>query len=445
MTAQDRQIWTDLWNKSGGDISTLTPEEQATYLKHRLADMLGSGSWFQSKIAGMIGAVVVFLNKSFFQKILISWATTAVMWSFHAMVKASPGRAFDLMKKINQAYYSPPAAWAAFIAGYIEQMTGSKISLDDIVGGPVGASGRAAIEKLGEAFVTPLLGLIMPQPPITPQDGVDAAERYLGVNLQFQMSSWFLHVMGDMMSFGIFKSLKDLPNAISWSFGLGWLSWLVMGTPFQMGISDPLREHFNRVYKPSRFSVSQNIEAFRKGYITSSEFVDNCRFLGWDDTKIEMLYKMSRKEITEASLKKLYSWGVIDKNDVKQEVEGRGYTGAAVDAIVFMITNERLIDCRDDLLKELENLYVAGEMTTTSMKDAYTRAGFNSNEISLKVQTLDAEKHRKSTLSDSDIANAVEKNLMAWAQGRTILQNRGYTRSDADIFLKLRIPKSLWI
>lgn len=383
--------------------------------------------------------------KDWILKPMATFTSVIFMWGFHALVSASPGRAFELMKKISASYFSPPEEWAGFIAAYMEQMTGAKISIEDIIGGGASGAGRAATEKLGEAFVTPLLNLIMPEPPITPQDGVDAAERYLGVNLQFQMSAWFLHVLGDMQSFGIFKSLKDLPNAISWSFGLGWLSWLVMGTPFQMGISDPLREHFNRVYKPMRFSVAQNIEALQKDLITASEFVDNMRFLGWTDEKVNQLYILGKKEVSEASLKTFYNLGIISSEDVKREVKGRGYSDAWATLLTQLITKDREIDQRDKLLSEMENLFVYGDLNESLLRDAYARTGWKEPEVNLAIQKLEAEKQHRSLLSDADLANAVEHDLMAWAQARATLIARGWKRADADIFMKLRIPEAKWL
>jgi hypothetical protein len=385
------------------------------------------------------------LAKDWVLKPLASATSILFMWGFHALVRASPGRAFELMKRISASYFTPPEEWAGFIAAYMEQMTGAKISIEDIIAGGASGAGRAATEKLGEAFVTPLLNLIMPEPPITPKDGVDAAERYLGVNLQFQMSAWFLHVLGDMQSFGIFKSLKDLPNAISWSFGLGWLSWLVMGTPFQMGISDPLREHFNRVYKPERFSVAQNTEALQKGLITAQEFVDNMRFLGWTDDRIQILYQLAKKDPSEANLKKLYNLGILTEEEVKREVKARGYSDAWTNLLTQLITRDREVDQRDKLLSELENLFVNGVVDESIIRDGYSRAGWKEREIELAIQKLEAEKTRRSQLSNTDIANAVEKDLMAWSEGREILMRRGFSRKDAEIFMKLRIPEGKWL
>jgi len=368
-------------------------------------------------------------------------AAVLAIWAFHALVKASPGRAFELMQRIGDAYYTPPQQWASFISSYMERMTGGRIDLDEIIR----TGGRSAMESLGETFLNPMLGLIMADPPMTPEKGIDAAERYLGVNLQFQMSAWFLHVLGDMMSFGIFKSLKDLPNAISWSFGLGWLSWLVMGTPFRKSIADPLDEHFNRVYKPSRLTVAQNIEAFQKGFITEQEFIDNMYFLGYDESKIEVLYNISLKDPGDANIKRLYELGVLSESDVKREIQHKGYSGAWADLLTQLITKDREIKERDRLLNEIENLYVVGETSRGELADAYSRAGWNSREVDLVLSRLDAEKRRRNVLSDSDLANAVEKGLMSYSEARKRLIQRGWEGREADIFLRIRIPEEKWL
>jgi len=397
----------------------------------------------------MIGKTIAgfFINlaKNWILKPLATVFSVVFMYSFHALVKASPGRAFDLMKRISSAYYTPPEEWAGFIAQYMEQMTGGKISIEDIVKAGAGGSGRQAMEILGETFLKPMLGMIMPEPPVKPEDGIDAAERYLGMNLQFQMSAWFLHVLGDMMSFGIFKSLKDLPNAISWSFGLGWLSWLVMGTPFRYAIQDPLDWHFKRVYKPTRLTVSQAIEAWQKGLMTSADLVAELRWAGYNDANIEHLVNISKKEISESVLTKLYQEHLITDTELEREIKGKGYSDTFAALISELHLKDREIDQRNKLLSQLEDLYVRGVLDDAVLRDAYRRANWNDREADIAIERLNAEKVKRSQLSDTDIANAVEKDLLAWAEGRDMLMARGWSRREAEIFMKLRIPEKKWV
>ena len=385
------------------------------------------------------------LAKNWILKPLATVFSVIFMYSFHALVKASPGRAFQLMKKISSTYYTPPREWAGFISSYMEQMTGGKIDLDEIIEAGAGGSGRRAMELLGEKFLQPMLAMIMPEPPIKPEDGIDAAERYLGMNLQFQMSAWFLHVLGDMMSFGIFKSLKDLPNAISWSFGLGWLSWLVMGTPFRYAIQDPLDEHFKRVYKPTKLTVSQLIEAWQKGLMSSTDLVENLRWLGYNDANIEYLVNISKKEIPESILTKLYQEHLITDDELQREIKGKGYSDTFAALISQLHLKDREIEQRNKLIAQLEDLYVRGVVDQAVMRDAYRRANWNDREADIAIERLNAEKVKRSQLSDSDIANAVEKDLLPWAEARDILMARGYSRRDADLFIKLRVPNQKWV
>ncbi len=148
----------------------------------------------------------------------------AAMWALRAVVMTHPEVAMRIVEKIAEVAYTPPAAWAEFVDSYVEQMTGETIDIESLMKQGVRVGGRQVMEKLGEAFLTPMLGLILPEPPLDFYKGVDTAERFLGVNLQFQLNAWLLHLVGDIVSLGKLKSLKDLPNAISWSYGIGWLS-----------------------------------------------------------------------------------------------------------------------------------------------------------------------------------------------------------------------------
>jgi len=188
---------------------------------------------------GWLTAAVISFLKNIIRKSILNPIAAVVsvlsMMAFHGVTSLYPGRAADLMRTIADIYFTPPPEWAGFVSGYMERLTGDKIDITDIIYQGFGKGSGGAIEAIGHKFLHPMLNLIQPKKSkITPDDGVIGAERFLGTNLQFQIGAWLLHLIGDTVSFGALKSLKDLPNALSWSFGIGWLSWLVMGTPFRI-------------------------------------------------------------------------------------------------------------------------------------------------------------------------------------------------------------------
>ncbi|GAI68280.1 unnamed protein product, partial [marine sediment metagenome] len=211
-------------------------------------------------------------------KIITFFVSVVTTQAFHAFLQNNPDEAAKLWEKITTTFFEADPVWLEAVGKYMRSLTGFEVDVSDITTG-LFTSGEA----LGEAFLYPMLNLILPggfteaeggrpqEAKLRPEDGLEGAERFLGTNLRFQMQAWWLHVLGDMQSFGMFKSLKDLPNAISWSYGLGWLSWLVMGVPFRMGISEPLEKYFNLIYRPTELTRKMLIDAMM------------ANFIDWDD------------------------------------------------------------------------------------------------------------------------------------------------------------------
>jgi len=170
------------------------------------------------------------------------------MWGFKTIIRRYPDEATNIAKEISNLYFTAADSWVLFAKSYMEQMTGEFITQDivnDLIGKPINLTGKEIAQRIGKAFLTPMFNMIMPgtkdwynyrtergfpkgtpytfEKVLNPSDGLLGAERFLGMNLQFQLQAWMLHFIGDTVSFGSMKSLKDVPNAISWSYGSGWL------------------------------------------------------------------------------------------------------------------------------------------------------------------------------------------------------------------------------
>ena len=200
--------------------------------------------YFEGKVTSFLSAIG---NKGVMAPLLGAFSAF-VMWGFSYLVRRYPEEATNIAKRISNLYFSAADSWVLFAKGYMEQMTGEFITqdiVDDLIGKPINLTGKEMAQRIGKAFLTPMFNMIMPgtkdwynyrtergfpkgtpytfEKVLNPSDGLLGAERFLGMNLQFQLQAWMLHFIGDTVSFGSMKSLKDLPNAISWSYGIGWL------------------------------------------------------------------------------------------------------------------------------------------------------------------------------------------------------------------------------
>jgi len=357
------------------------------------------------------------------------------MWALRAVVMTHPEVAMRIVEKIAEVAYTPPAAWAEFVDSYVEQMTGETIDIESLMRQGVRVGGRQVMEKLGEAFLTPMLGLILPDPPLDFYKGIDTAERFLGVNLQFQLNAWLLHLVGDIVSLGKLKSLKDLPNAISWSYGIGWLSWLILGEPFRITTVEPLKKGLNKIYTPEILSVSEAIKAWFAGFIDQHELQETLLQHGYSPKLIEVLVNLAEKEFSDADLKKLYEERVITEADIDRELAIKGYGPWRRRYLTQLITKDRILKLRDKLLDRAMDLYVKGKITESQLRSYLDLAKYNPQEQKLVIDLLNLEKAKNATPTDAEIKRAYEKGYISYAEAKSMLLDRGWDERWADIIL----------
>ena len=390
-------------------------------------------------IVVLITTFFAFLAKDWVVKAIATAFSTMYMWSFHGIVKLFPEEAFKLMGQISRNYFTPPSEWAGFINGYIKQMTGSDINIEQITKRGAKFAGKEAATALGKAFMDPMLGLILPTPSEVHTDPMGGANRFMSTNLQFQMNAWLLHVMGDMVSFGAFKSLKDLPNAISWSFGLGWLSWLVMGPPFRFGIVEPMEKVFNKIYTPYNFTQVQAGQLARHGLLSFDGYIEACLNIGIHPQQAAYLFQVQERELPDAWLTKFVQLGQISFDEVKQELTRRGFSKERAGMITRFILDSRKLDLTEKVVAAAADRYKEGILERRELERYYRQIGYNSVEIELAVTVLDLEKSRRRLLTPAQVSSLVTKARIPRVQGLEYLTARiGYTTEDAEHILFLQ-------
>ena len=398
----------------------------------------GLTKWFKDRWEDLKGWFKKHKPKSII-KFLRGLPATAIgylaMWALRGIFLVHPEVAYRIVNKISEYFYTPPTMWAAFVNSYMRQMTGKDIDMEALTRLGAAVGGRSVMERLGETFLAPMLGLIMPEPPLNFYKGLDTAERFLGVNLQFQLNAWLLHLIGDIVTLGKLKSLKDLPNAISWSYGIGWLSWLILGEPFRITTTDPLRRGLNEIYQPELLTPSEAIKAWYAGLITSSELTKELKQHGYNEKRIETLVNLAEKEFTDADLKTLYQEGCITEDDIEREFQIRGYGPWRRRYLTQLITKARTLKLRDKLLDRAMDLYVLGKITETQLRNYLDLAHYNPHEQQLVIDLLNLEKAKKATPTDSEIKKAFEKGYISYAEAKGMLLNRGWDERWADIIL----------
>ena len=369
-------------------------------------------------------------------KPLTTLGSMAFMWMFHAIMKMSGVEGWKMINKIQELYFVKPKEWAPWVASYITEMTGQKFNEEELVGMRSDAITSEFMKAFSHKVMSSILNTIVPKGRITEDKGQQAAENFMSTNLQFQMSAWLLHLLGDVHSFGMFKSLKDLPNAISWAFGIGWLSWLVMGTPFQVSIVTPLRWKYNAYLRPTRMNNTQLLQAYRMGEIDAEKFNYEMEQQGWREEDIPILYNLTEKPYSSSELKNSYLNGWIDEKTAIMELQRSGYSSFRAKGILNYWRYEHLRSLQEKVYNEYVDLYINYKVNRSDLEVLAKQLYPDPTARELVLNLADMKKAKARVLSYYQIREAMRKGVMGVATAKKRLLNIGYSDEDANILIR---------
>ncbi|RLI81679.1 MAG: hypothetical protein DRP01_10665, partial [Archaeoglobales archaeon] len=218
----------------------------------------------------------------------------------------------------------------------------------------------------------------------------------------------FVTVVGDLNTLGaIFDTLGKtrilgsklgldamgrLVTNISWTFGLGWLTWIVMGPIFRYGIAQPITRELRKRVRDRDLTLSQIQELLRRGIEGLERFRERCVELGYKDRDIDKLIELSYRLLTLTDLRRLYEHGKITYEQFVGELSALGYHP---DKLEEKLESE-LLSVRGSELRsyvsEVEDLFVAGYRSEDELVKAYDFAGY---EPLVKQLRLYRAQHRK--------------------------------------------------
>jgi len=395
---------------------------------------------------------------------MVGFASTMVAYGFNYLVSRYPAEAQNIAARIMNTWQRASGAWVLFAKSYMEQLTGETFSDDVIqalIGNKLNLTANEMSARIGKEFLAPMFNMIMPGTPdwnkiradanlpesaqyapvkiLNPSDGLLGAERFLGVNLQFQLQAWMLHFIGDTVSMGSMKSLKDLPNAISWSYGIGWLSWLVMGTPFQITIADPLRKLLNMLYRPTTLTTAQAIDAWKSGYIDDETFYGIMREAGYPDNLIPTLVNQGTQRFSMSLLHDSYLTGRTDWNTVARELQRSGFDEMRIGYLKTIWELER----HDDLLKkwasECIDSFEKGFIKVDELRKALQTAGWEDVEIGspidLQIEISKQKREKQGQFTKSEVQTLWKQCRITEDSALTFLTRTGMTEFNAKLLL----------
>src|SRR5713226_10095674 len=240
-----------------------------------------------------------------------------------------------------------PEFWD-LVAAVTTDITGVEVDAEELKKTRQGAGRINVMEKVGaqifdllaQEFVTPpgkvTAGKQTFQPgsgigglpafTISPEQGVEAARRFMGYGMSFAVREANVGVMGEVLSVGFLKNFRDYGENMVANLAIGRLMRIALRPLMTTLIADPLNQALNKQYHPKLLNESQVVTLFNHGLIDQATLFEELERQGSDAQRIRALVEVLKTHISPDDLELLWRYGVLSRGDAASKLTAQGFS-----------------------------------------------------------------------------------------------------------------------
>ena len=228
-------------------------------------------------------------------------------------------------------------------------------------------------EAIWGSFYEWLLEMFMPKGPVSFKDAVHYSVEFFTIAGDFNVLATIFDLIGHTEILGSklpANAVSFFIRNISWTFGIGWLTWVVMGPVLRHSIADPYDKEVRKITRPADFTVSQIEDLYEHGVAKLEEFVERLVELGYADDKIMMLYELIKKRVLREEARryvtdvaKAYVKGYVSESTLWDAISLAYWTD---DEKAFRLMEENIrkaVEITDLRVKEIEKAFKDGKIS----------------------------------------------------------------------------------
>lgn len=161
--------------------------------------------------------------------------------------------------------------------------------------------------------------------PLTPEQGVKAAQSLLGFVLSFSVRQGNVAVLTDALSWHLLGQMREYGEQMAQNLGLSRLVRQAMRPFIQTLIANPFQEGLNRQYRPHTMDAKQIANAYIRGEIDRSDYADRLKGLGYKDHDIDLLISDTYNRLPFRDVFILHENGIISDSDMQSRIAALGF------------------------------------------------------------------------------------------------------------------------
>ena len=272
---------------------------------------------------------------------------------------------------------------------------------------------REPFEVVGAGLWDAVVGAIQYGGEADSNKAKESARRLIGLVTGMSVAPGLLSTAIETVSFGKIKNAGEAFRNVYWNLGLGFLTWQTLGDLFGATISNPLKEEYQGIYRPNRFSLSQLQDLYGLGYISVDDFRSRLAKLGYRDRDIDYVVALSYRHLSQGDIFDAYNKGLINRNQLELRLRGLGYDPSDISILIELHRPEDASDQAKMLLSTVKNAFKEHFISAGQFRSYLGQMGYSETEIELELQLLSmSDDEQIKTLAVSQVREAYMHNVI---------------------------------
>jgi len=216
-----------------------------------------------------------------------------------------------------------------------------------------------------------LIAWMAPLKPVTFQEGLEHGKRFLFIIGSINTIGSMFALLGDVEIFGCRLSGRELGRALTnfaWTFGIGWLQWIVMGPPLHKGIAEPVEKGYLQLQRPMDLPRSEWEEALRRMNIGWDRFKQQMAKEGYPDDQIDLLGQNLYKLLSVTDIYYAFEKRRIKIDEAVQHLKRLGFRDRVLELVKQEGIDRAIEDEYKRWIREVEADYIKGFATEAELR-----------------------------------------------------------------------------
>jgi len=324
----------------------------------------------------------------------------------------------------------------SMVAGVIGDLLGMEVDPSSIQAGFQQRGEVGAMKAIGAKLYDALAGEFSRGDVLTPQQGVAAAQSFLGFLMSFAIREGNMALIWSLIPEDIRygEGIREYGEMMAKNLGLGRMARRALQPLIQTVIADPLQWALNQQYHPKMLGPDVATRAYNRQLINNADWFQEMSYAGYNPARSVALQSEYLSHIPTSDIEVLRNLGKFTDDDAVRALWNQNYDNGSAQQIMQVWDANAAKPYVDALATTLRTLHVNGDIDRVTFEAAVDRLNIGAAaQAAIKDNVATELLYPRKQLTLAEIQSAYVSGLVDLDQLGAYLQKSGYSSDDATV------------